>query len=512
MALLRRHGAFALALLPLAALYFWLTWFPEIGTGHGDGIIYLVTARHYAPYWPADALAATWAAQTQFPPLYPALLAAAGGPLDFRLAHGATTVFLLAAFAACYAWLVALGTGRALAAAATAAFALVPGTFLQSLYLHPEGLYVALVLLALALLARAEQDSAPALFWVAAAAVGAAILTRTVGVTLLPALAIVLFRQRPARWPAMLVLAVAPAIAWNLAHDPPWSYTDTLRSYYVDAPASAIWQTLATSIVTDATGLLENLLRSARLRGVVALLALVAAGVAVVRFLRGRADAWYVAGYVAVLALWPFPEEARRLSWVLVPFVVGYAVLAAQALAARAPATLERLRPALPWAPVAVLALVVLPELALLLGRATHPLAASAGYRHYPEWYEAPLAPARWLAELHRATPPAMRRFGRQLPEGECAFSTMPLIASFHSGRDVRPPPPEAADAQAFEDGLRAAGCRFFIFTLDSGRGFSTFHYPLERVRDRVEILDEVRIEHGGEGERLVAALGVLRR
>ena len=511
MVLLRR-GALAALLLALASLYLWLNGYEELGSGHGDGLIYLVTARHYAPYWPADALAETWAAATQFPPLYSALLAATGGTFDFRLAHGATTLCLIGAFAAFYAWLVRLGIARARAGAMTVVFGLAPGTFLQSFYLHPEGLYVALTFTALALLALGEERPRASLYWAASAAVAATILTRTVGVALLPALAIALIRGRPRAWPAMLAAAIAPAALWNFLHDPPWSYADTLRAYYLEAPPEAILATLTSSIGSDATGLADNLVGSTRLRWVVVLLGAIAAGVALLRFFRARPDAWYVFAYVAVLVIWPFPEEARRLSWVLLPFLLGYVAWAGERLAERAPAALRRLRPGLGWAPVAVLALVVLPEFILLMARATHPLArAEPAYRHFPEWYEAPLTPAQWLTEVQRGTMAALRSYGPRIPQGECAFSTMPLIAAFHTGRDVRPPPLESTDQRTFEQETRRIGCRYFIFTMDSGRGYLQFHYPLDRVRDRIEILDERRIEQGGEGERLVAALGRFR-
>jgi hypothetical protein len=508
MKILRDHFAFALVLLPLAVLYLWLNASDDLGSLRGDGLIYVNTARHYAPYWPADEQAATWAHVTQFPPAYAAVLAATGGAFDFRLAHGITTVCLLASFAALYAWLIQLGIPRLRATVATALFAVTAGTFLQSFLLHPEGLYVALGFTALSLLVLGEQTPRTSAYWVASAAVAVAILTRTVGVTLVPALWIALARNRPRGWPVMAAAAVAPGLLWSLLHHPPWSYADTLKAEYAGAPLESILATVLRSMAAAGAGFADNLLRAAHLQWVVVSLGAIAAAVALWRFVRWRPDAWYLAAYLAALALWPYPQEAQRLTWVVVPLLLGYVVWAGDRLAPRVPAA--RMRPAVSWAPVAVLALIVLPEFALLMGRATHPLArATPAYRHVPEWYEPRLPAARRLTEAQLGTVQAFREFATQIPRGECVFSTLPMVAAFYTGRDARFPPWESTDDRAFMEETRQAGCRYFVFTLEPGRGYTRAYYPLDRLGDRVQILAEQPL--GAGGERPAAALAVLK-
>lgn len=507
---LARHGFFAAALLALAGLYAWLTGYDDLGAFRGDGLIYLQTARHYAPHWPDDPIAAIWADVTQFPPAYALLLAASGGIFDFRLAHFATTLCLLAAFAMTYAWLLTAGVARTRAAAAAALVGIAPGTFLQSLFLHPEGLYVALCGAALLLLVLAERSSWPGWLWCAAAAIAAAILTRTVGIALLPALAAALVRARTPHWPLLLAVAILPGAAWNLAHRNEWSYSDTLTSTYLGASLESIVGTIRATVVAAATGLVDNLVRAGPLRGLAGVLAGIAGAVTLWRLKQGRPDAWYVASYLVILALWPYPQEAERLAWVLVPFVIGYVAWAGERLAALAPAV--RVRMPLAWLPLAVLALALLPEFALLMGRALHPLArATPAYRHHPEWYVPDLAQAWSLADLRVHTARALRRFEARIPQDACVFTTLPyVIASFYVPRDLRVPPAEGADDETFGHVLRQSGCAYVLFTfqIDPRGGITTRLYPLERLAGRVEIVDE---EYSSDGKALVAALGVLR-
>lgn len=515
MTALRRHTGFCVLLAVLAALYLWLTWYDDLGGIKGDGLIYLNTARHYAPYWPADPMAAVWARVTQFPPVYSFLLAVSGGALDFRLAHAATTVCLLAAFAAFYAWLLALGAARLHAAAATALFALSPGTFLQSFFLHPEGLYVALGFIALLLLAAGEAEPRARWFWLAAAAVAVALVTRTVGATLLPALGIALLRHRPRHWVAMGALAALPGLVWGVVHKIDWSYSDTLTESYLGVPLETIAHKVHATVVAGAQGIVDNLVRGP-LRWVAAAVGALAAGVAGWRFLRGRPDAWYVMAYLATLVIWPYPQEAQRLTWVLLPFLIGYVVWAGERLALRIPPAHSRARSAVAWVPAVVLATIVLPEFGLLMGRATSPLAqANPAYRHYPEWYEPQPEAAFTLTELRLRTVEGLRRFAPQIPPDECVISTLHFLsAGFYTQRDLRAPPPEHLDDRTFDRDIRAIGCRYFIFSFqsDQSRGFTRPFYPLHRLRDRITILDEQRGDPAALGENPAAALGVIVR
>lgn len=509
----RRHGAIALVLASLAALYAWLDAFDDLGGMGGDGLIYLATARDYAPYWPPDALAAEYGAATQFPPVYAWLLMASGGASSLLAAHLATLVFLLCAFAALYAWLVTIGVGRVQAALGVALFAAMPGTWVQSFYLHPEGLYVALVLVTLTLVTRAERTARAGVWWAAAATAGLAVVTRTVGITLLPALGVALWRKRPQHWPGMLAAPLLPQALWSVAHQPPWGYGDTLASYYGEQSSlSDVIGTALGSIRPTIEGLGVNVVQTPRLSWLAAVAGVLALAVALWRFARLRPDAWYVAAYLGVMMIWPFPEEARRLAWVLVPILLGYCLWAGERALQRLPAVSGWPRTLLAHAPVLALALVVLPGFGLLVARAADPLAyLHPEYRHIPEWYDPALPKAQWLVEIRRATAGGFRDFAPLIPADECVFSTKPLMAGFFTGRIAYAVPPSRVDDAAFEREIALRGCRFFVLHRDTGKGYATPHYPLDRLGGRLELLAVRGIAVGPDNDRIVAALAVLK-
>jgi hypothetical protein len=510
---LRRHGAFAVVLAALAALYLWLNAFDDLGGLGGDGLIYAVTARAYAPFGPPDALAAEVAGGTQFPPVYSLLLMAGGGAASLLAAHLATAFFLLCAFASFYLWLCSLGVGRLQAALGVALLGAMPGTWVQSFYLHPEGLYVALTLAALNLLTLAERTARAGLFWAASVAVGLAIVTRTVGVALLPALAVTLFRSRPRWWIGMIAAALAPEALWSALHHPPWGYADTLIAQYGgDTSLRNVLGAIAGSVVASVKGLGWNVVQTPRLVWPAAAVGIASMAVALWRFVHCKPDAWYLMAYLGVMALWPFPEEAWRLTWVVVPILLGHFLWAGEQVLRRAGVSSGRIRSALSSAPGLIAGLTLLPGFALLTARAAHPLTdLHPAYRHVPEWYDPLLPKAQWLAESRLATVDGLREFAARVPEGQCVFSTRPLMTSFFTGRTAHFTPREGEGDAAFDEELRRKGCRFFVVFHDAGRAYTRAYYPLDRLGTRLEVIAKSGIDIGPADERRVAELAILK-
>jgi hypothetical protein len=448
--------------------------------------------------------------QSQFPPLYPALLAATGGATDLRLAHAITTVCLLAAFAACYASLLAMGLPRGLALATTALFAVMPGTIQLALQLKSEGLYLALTLAALTLLSRASATRQPAAYWTAAGLVAAALLTRSAGLALLPALVLVLLRDRPRAWYGMLALSLLPFGAWTLLRQPDHSYGDALLAY-AQAPAAAIARQLAENLEALAWGLGANVLQTRPLLWVVVPVALVSAAVLVWRFCRWYVDAWYIAAYLALIVLWPYPSEAQRFGWVVMPWLLGYAVLAADRGAARFSNRPGVVQSAIRWSGPAVLALLIAPSFLIAAQRRAHAATQETpALAQLPEWYGADPVAARAEALLHLDMARAMQELGRQVPEGECVISIKPATVTFYSGRESFVPPFDDVDDGAFRAGLDAARCRYvLLLAATQPPQYPEPYYPKERLGERLEIV-EVRTPSRDDSRRVVAALGRL--
>lgn len=488
---LQRHTPAAALLLLLAAGYGVFTWSEQLGDFGGDSAAYVLTAQSYAPYLPTAPAASEIARDTIYPPLYPLWLMAFGGADDLQLAHAATTAAMLAAFAAFYGWLLAIGVSAPLAAAGMAVFALLPGTVLQSLLLHSESLYLACSLAGLAALSRGVAGRTR-WYWIAAALIAAALLTRTAGVALLPALAVTLWRARPPQAWAMAAVAVLPALAWRLWHQEGGSYALLLLRRYAGTDAGSFLQRVSGNASAFFDGLVGNWVQVPSLQVVPALLLTLSAVVGLVRLWRLEPDAWYVLAYAAMVALWPY-RESSRFAWVLSPVLLGYLLCLAERSWPSAHAGAKPWRQRVPTGfLLTVFALTLLPGLALTVQRFRHPLAQeSPALRHYPEWYVPDVADAILYTQRHRQLIDAMRAVGDAIPADDCVLSIKPSLTALYAGRRSRPPPDINADAAAFEDQLERSGCTLAMLLPYRSGTYPRHYYPLDRLDARLVPIDE---------------------
>ncbi len=312
----------------------------SLAEGHGYRLLYLPGAPgavHY-PFLYPFFLAALWKLDPSFP----------GNVALFR---GANAV-LLGAFAALLvlylerrfhgpAWRVAL-----LVTAATTVLPLV--TVASVLFSEPLFLVLFVAACWAGDAARDADDRARAwrLAAVAGLLAGAAALTRSIGIVAVAAVPLSLLLVRRPR--AALVAAaagaacVAPWLVWVARHhadvDPA-----LVAGYgtYTDLLAQAGWATLSPAGIADvlrplAAVALAPLHGWLRLFFGVPALALVAAGFAPLRR-RAPALAWSLAGYLAIVLVWPFGPD--RFLWAVWPFLAVSFFAGAELLAARAAAT-----------------------------------------------------------------------------------------------------------------------------------------------------------------------------
>lgn len=457
--LLSGHRAMAVLLVALAALYLPWSASPHPGDLDGDSATYFLTARHFAPYLAAEAPAAHAARLSQFPPLYPLVLALAGGAASVPAAHAVTALCLLAALVACYAWLLALGVGRGWATAATALFGLMPGTWLLALSLLSEPLYLALSLAALALLARAQETRTYA--W-AALAIAAAILARTAGVALLPALAFALWRGRPRGASWILLLALAPPLAWSLVPRGQPGYLGEFADMDTSLSGIAAWIASGAGALVHGVG--ENVIQGGADGGRATLCGAALLLVALTRARRPGPDFVYLLAYAALIVLWPYPTHAPRFAWVIVPPLLGHAFLAAQRLRDRMHALAPPLPQAAPVVLACVLALTMAPALLAGVARWRDPLATTyEGIRQLREWYgrDALAATRQSLLQWHLMR--GLAELGAQVPPDGCLLATGWPTVTFHTRRVTWEVPDALADDAALRAAVARAGCDHFM-------------------------------------------------
>ncbi|HMM75457.1 MAG TPA: hypothetical protein PJ986_07105 [Gammaproteobacteria bacterium] len=493
-------------------LFAWTSVRPELNGLLSDSYVYLAAAEALGR---DHALLAHIAATYPFPPLFPLVLGAVGGGsaapersyLFGAVLLAGVTVLLLR-------WLRAEGVPLIGAALAALAFAVLPLTLQIAMGILSEPLFMAFVfgaMLALPARGTAGRDLARR-YALAALCVAAASLTRSVGVAAIAAFVLHwawhrgwrVTRSPPliAALPFGLWTLVKTLRGWNDYAVGALSGRDPLRLLHVNLEA---WQAFAVRAVDS---------MSRPHTGVaLALLGAIAALVWLLRLARGRFDAYYVAAYLAIMAVWPYPHHAARFLFVLLPLALAYAVLGVTRLVARLDTGRGLQRGAVALVPIAVL-LLALPSSSTLLGalwRERDPALATA--MRAPSWYQsargAALASARFgrrLVEFQRATL-------AQVPPEACVASVIPqqvLVYGPRRGVDLTQ---VAARGRSLEETF--AACPYVLMI--AARPYPPVAgvgslFPLETIEARMEVIAVERDRPDDPHSALVAMLARVDR
>jgi len=470
-------------LIVAAAASFYFIWShtDQIGLVTGDASSYLMMAETYA-HAGRDQVMADAASASRFPPLYPLLLARLGGAENLPWAHAITTTCLLLALAILFFWMRREGLGSVPAGLLVLATAAVPDVWLAALTIQSEYLYILLSLAALAILARHENDHRTEPLFLAALLVALAILTRSAGIALLvPLLASLRRRSWRERLLAGL-LTLAPLLLWHSLHHAGHGYFSSVR------------ESLAYRVTTDPAGFISQqffglrhglqialLLQPQWLNPLVDILGVVCLLATAVRCATLQPDALYVAAYLLMLLLWPYPGDAHRLLWPVFPVLFVQPALAFASGPWR-----ERRIPVLVATMVATLAL---PSILLAVDRYRDPATESLPeIRADPLWYWPQRDTALRFAAAEATLLQALQKLPRFVGENECVLSTRPEWVNFFSRRRSEGPPPAGAPDSALAASLKT--CSLVFMTPFNDRGYPDPMYPLARLGMDVEVLD----------------------
>jgi hypothetical protein len=491
---LRRHLGLLLVLCCVMPLYLLWTWSGQVGQFGNDGPNYLMMALHYSPYSHTLPLFDETAAVSRFPPLYPLMLAWAGAGGDLHWVHALTTLFLFAGLLAYYAWLLVHDAAPAQAALLVLLYAALPGSWLLGLSVQSEYLYLFWSLLALALLSAYGRSRRQELLYAAALAVSAATLTRTLGVTLYLPLLLAAWTAPRRAAVFVLVSSLLPVLAWHLLHRADTGYTDTLGSTDLSGFIGFTRDQLARELPALRDGFVGNFMRGApfpaapfHALGAICLLA------TLLRGLRLRPDAVYMLAYLLIVLFWPYPEEAQRFLWVILPLLLAQPLLLLGQWRGK---TLGERQPRLAACALAgALLLLAIPSLAMASDRYRN--AAYSGLpaaRNLISWYGGSADPGD---DLHRAFSQvvimdALRRIDEEIPADACVVAIRPDLVNYFGRRRSTFPPPDSIPDPYFRKMLRATGCHFVFMSSAADNRFPVPLYPLQRLGDKIRVLDYV--------------------
>lgn len=493
----------------LSVAYFVWGWSDDISDFQGDSSVYMLASRYFSPFWSSSPVFAEFTKNMAYPPLFPFVIGLMGGSM--LAGHLVVIVSLLAAILCLYAWLRLEGIGAGTSGWACLVFALTPGTYLQALNIWTENPYLFLSLLAIVLEARAETAGRerPMLWWGASAAVAAATMVRAAALPLLIAYAIRVAIIRPYRWGLLILTSFMPLaiwVVWGKLHQPAGiGYAAQWAASYAHDPIGSLLR----QINTEAGLVFRSWVQAWLAQVSVASLyyfVLAAGCIGLLGCLRRltalRLDGIYVVLYGALLLVWPFPAEARRLSYVLIPILLVQGLFALRSFGLRVNPAGGRLLPAVF---AGALTIAILPSLILTLHRFNEPLMQDAeAARHTEDWYLDDRQQAANAAHSFTKILADLRHSGEMVSGEQCIFAIKPSVVSLYSGRSSRTPPPISSSDEVFERDI--AKCRYAYVLMYISPSFAQAYYPLSRLKERAYPLS---VAQDGEGEnaRTYAAL-----
>jgi len=477
----------AIAFLIISVAYIAWSWSDQLGDLGGDNATYLLTAHYLSPWTPHSAVAEHFAKVSQYPPVYPLVLALFGGANNLLGAHLITTAFLIGSMVVLWLWLRALGQSVSVAVGLPVVFALLPGTYMQALSILSENVYLFFVLVSLMCATAYERHGDLRWLWAAVVSVAAAALTRTVGLAMLVALLTYLAVRRPPKWTWLASAALLPIALWQLLRPSNFGYVDSLMEKYGSDPLGYLIQHLVLQSKSLWWGWLANFSSSEVGAIVLAAVAALAIGGTVWRIRQGALDGIYVVSYLVIILLWPFPAEAKRFVYVIVPILLVHGLLVLERVPLRLPVVKPLALKLLVALPICIL---LLPDLALTAKRFFTPLPDVAeDFRRSILWFGGAPNQATQKLLLERALVDAHRAAGRMVPEGGCVFSIKPSILGLYGQRVSYIPPREEWTDQVMEQYLAEKGCQHVLMLSLVSPSFRSSYYPLERLQRRMTMV-----------------------
>jgi hypothetical protein len=494
-----------LLLTALAVTYLGWSWTKELVGLGGDNALYVLMARHYSPYFdPGNDIAGYFSNHSQFPPLYPLVLAMLGGAYDLLAAHQITTGLLILSFAVLPRWTIQLGLPPNAGAALVVAFALLPGTYTETLYLHSENLYLLLTLAFFAISGRPHLGRGQ--FVALAVLAASTALTRTAGIALLGAFAVHLIIRRPTGWLVYIGIAVTPVLLWNV-------HAYSLGRHYLGFaiptgnadPIDEILSRLDTQLQALQYGWAQNFSSLPSLWVHCLALGALCLGGSGFRLVRLELDGLYVLFYFLLLLFWPFPGESVRFMFVVVPVLLVQGTWLAEQLL-NANSSHRRFQYAAYLIPLVTI-MLSLPQALLAIQRIQMPLPKDlVAFKRDPDFLAGTPDDALMTAQGNSAISMAMHDIATIVPSSDCILAIKPSIVALISDRVAKSPPPASVPDHDFEHARKLSGCKYVLMLNLSSSTYDTPMYPLARMQDRIRVLRAYEITNPRSQSSTVAA------
>jgi len=365
-------------LLVVAAPICAFTWQAQLATFGDDSASYLTLAHYFSPS--GSAIVSQWAGyHSNFPPIFPMLLALTGGAQSLHVAYALVAVCAAIGTALFYRY-AALELGERSGIVVAVLFLLTATAWVSLKGVLSESLFLLASVAALLFHETRIASRRPAVWeWLVLGALLACVaLTRAIGIVM--AVAYVLHvlvrfagRQRPSSIAFLPVVPVVVLVGLWQVFKPraPVDAYGAAMSYVVGSWLEDPAHTFARASNFFFDGWTRSFLADSNAPLVAkvafAVVGLLAIGGLLMRLRRNRLDAWYVGITLDVVFAWVFSgETTRRLLYPVIPLVILCAAIPVLAMVAR---LAPRARTIALAATTALPALLCLPVLAMLWER-----------------------------------------------------------------------------------------------------------------------------------------------
>lgn len=496
------------ALLLLSITFHLFISYHDIAGFWTDGFIYLLQADYFSStnseYFPVLEQAITY---RNFPPLYPFYLSVLGaGSNNIALASAATS-FLLLPFCLFYIdWQVKEGLTISSALINAILFLFLPSTLLFSTELWSENLYLLLVFFTLWGFHRINSGNRKWIY-ISAFVCGLAFITRSVGLSLIVAFLIVVFKSDKKNIIFSSIIIIIPYLIWTfisrgLEYDNMYlkhGFIERYENILMDYGESGIYEVIQLQLKTLWQGIQLQFNSTTNIATFIsAMIISIAACFSLFRRICVFSiDALYVFIYFGIIFVWNFPDHNVRFIYVVTPFILFYAKLTMDLLFKESDKNIKSLTNAF----LAVIILTtILPALIFMEDR----------YTTVPgEYYSKKSNDRMWL------TGPDTKEMNKQLvfkkklvesiveiqevvPKNSCVYSTHKEVVMFYSKRKTFVPPRQHVKEKNFNKELTKC---HYIFIVGSRHDQYEPLYPVDRIKDNSWILRQTFFpaEHGGD-------------
>ena len=483
-----------------------------------DDALYLLMADIYSARQPLELPVYEHIARfTQLPPMFPLVLSMSGaGSENLWPARLVVAVSMGLSNLLFYIWQRQLDTPRGEAFLLVLLVSIHPISLIYVTDLWSEPLYACFVWLSLiALHTGSRSQGSRIVLFAAGTAIACALMTRTIGVALVPAAAYLIWRTRLSGALAVgagFILALLVLVPLDLGGEGE-SYSRLLLNQYSHDPIATLWAqlTVISGSAWHALGYVLFLWRDYSLLQqlvLVAFLGLVVSGLIDLSRARQHHVVVYLLAYSAIFAVWPFPAIADRLIFAILPLLL-YTAFRGMTFVTGRLAIQPRIAGTGFIVAMTLLASPAITACAARLMRDTPPPELSA-FRTSRYWIDPTRADVsesgfRYMLGVVSAT----RDIGNRVPEADCIYTMLPQMVLFNAKRKAWLPPTDLPDGNSAD-----LDCRYYYLTATPLRGKPAF-YPYELIKEHTEtvaLYQPAGTQDSGSSRRTVTGLLVRYR